>query len=130
MPPVPPLSSSGWARTASTRTPALIVGLLGCIVLLSLRHTVGRPGSQPARQGTKRGSESMTVSKRAQELLADLEAAAAELEAAARAVPAPLYHQRPDAEEWSVGEILAHMANSPRFYVSEVRRLLQEGGGA
>jgi uncharacterized damage-inducible protein DinB len=71
----------------------------------------------------------MTVSKRAQELLADLEAAAAELEAAARAVPAPLFHQRPAAEEWSAGEILAHMANSPRFYVSEVRRLLQEGGG-
>jgi hypothetical protein len=71
----------------------------------------------------------MTASKRAQELLDELEDAAAELEAAARAVPAPLFHQRPAAEEWSAGEILAHMADSPRFYVSEVRRLLQEGGG-
>jgi hypothetical protein len=45
----------------------------------------------------------MTVSKRAQELLDDLEAAASELEAAARAVPAPLFHRRPAPEEWSAG---------------------------
>ncbi len=72
----------------------------------------------------------MAENRDTEQLLADLDAAEAALEAAARGVPAALLHQRPAPDEWSVGEILAHMADSPRFYVAEVRRLVREGGGA
>ncbi len=62
-------------------------------------------------------------------LLEALQAAAAELEAAALAVPSELLYRRPAPEEWSVMEILAHMADSPRFYAAEIRRLLRTVGG-
>jgi hypothetical protein len=69
-------------------------------------------------------------SARARQLIDDLEAAEAELEAAARAAPDHLLQRRPAADEWSVLEILAHMADSPRFYAAEIRRLIREGGGS
>jgi uncharacterized damage-inducible protein DinB len=69
------------------------------------------------------------ASARVHQLLEALQAAAAELEAAALAVPGELLYRRPAPDEWSVMEILAHMADSPRFYAAEIRRLLRAGGG-
>ena len=69
------------------------------------------------------------MSTRAQQLIDDLDAGEAELEAAARAAPPGIVHRRPAPDEWSVIELLAHMANSPCFYVAEIQRLVRQGGG-
>lgn len=60
-----------------------------------------------------------------------LRAAMDELRAATGAVPATRFDERPEAEEWSANEVMAHVVTAGRFFGDAVVRLLDglPGGG-
>jgi hypothetical protein len=69
------------------------------------------------------------------EIVAKVEAAMAELGAAARAVPVARFAERPGPEEWSANEVLAHVVAADRYFGGGIIAILEgrpapaRGGG-
>lgn len=66
------------------------------------------------------------VSPAAESLALRLEEARDKLLRQAGQVRPELFHQRPSPHEWSVGEILAHVADAQEFYLLMVQSMLGE----
>jgi uncharacterized damage-inducible protein DinB len=62
------------------------------------------------------------------EILAKVEAAMADLAKAARAVPAARFAQRPEPEEWSANEVLAHVVAADTYFGGGVVAILEARG--
>jgi hypothetical protein len=69
------------------------------------------------------------------EIVAKVEAGMAELGKAARAVPATRFAERPEPEEWSANEVLAHVVAADGYFGGSVVAVLEDrpapprGGG-
>jgi DinB superfamily len=69
------------------------------------------------------------------DIIAKVEAAMADLENAARAVPAARFTERPEPEEWSANEVLAHVVTADRYFGGGIVAILGDrpapprGGG-
>ena len=69
------------------------------------------------------------------EIIAKVEGAMADLAKAARAVPAARFSDRPEPEEWSANEVLAHVVAADTYFgggvvaILEGRPVPQRGGG-
>lgn len=69
------------------------------------------------------------------EIVAKVEAAMADLAKAARAVPAARFGERPEPEEWSANEVLAHVVAADTYFgggivaILEGRPTPKRGGG-
>jgi len=69
------------------------------------------------------------------EIIAKVEAAMADLAKAARAVPAARFAERPEPEEWSANEVLAHVVAADTYFgggvvaILEARPTPPRGGG-
>jgi DinB family protein len=69
------------------------------------------------------------------EIVAKVEAAMADLAKAARAVPAARFAERPEPEEWSANEVLAHVVAADTYFGGGIVAILQgqpspkRGGG-
>ena len=69
------------------------------------------------------------------EIIARVEAAMADLAKAARAVPAARFAERPEPEEWSANEVLAHVVAADTYFgggvvaILEARPTPPRGGG-
>src|SRR5919199_24475 len=69
------------------------------------------------------------------EIIAKVEAAMADLAKAARAVPAARFAERPEPEEWSANEVLAHVLTADRYFGGGIVAILEgrpappRGGG-
>jgi DinB family protein len=69
------------------------------------------------------------------EIVAKVEAAMADLAQAARAVPAARFAERPEPEEWSANEVLAHVVAADTYFgggvvaILEARATPPRGGG-
>ena len=69
------------------------------------------------------------------EIIAKVEAAMADLAKAARAVPAARFGERPEPEEWSANEVLAHVVAADTYFgggivaILEARPTPPRGGG-
>jgi hypothetical protein len=69
------------------------------------------------------------------EIMAKVEAAMADLAKAARAVPAARFAERPEPEEWSANEVLAHVVAADTYFgggivaILEGRLAAARGGG-
>jgi hypothetical protein len=61
-----------------------------------------------------------------EQLLGDVAAAGEEFARFVEGLPAEVVHRRPGGEEWSVAEISGHVAESPLFHATTVRRLLDD----
>jgi hypothetical protein len=61
-----------------------------------------------------------------EQLLDDVAAAGEEFARFVEGLPADVIHRRSGGEEWSVAEISGHVAESPLFHVTTVRRLLAD----
>ena len=59
-------------------------------------------------------------------LVERVRAAMAELRTAALAVPTARFHERPAPEEWSAGEVLAHVVEAGALFAERVRRALAD----
>jgi len=59
------------------------------------------------------------------EMIAKLEAAMADLAKAARAVPAARFGERPEPEEWSANEVLAHVIAADTYFGGGVVAILE-----
>ena len=59
------------------------------------------------------------------EIIAKVEAAMADLAAAARAVPAARFAQRPEPEEWSANEVLAHVVAADAYFGGGIVAILE-----
>jgi DinB superfamily len=59
------------------------------------------------------------------EMIAKLEAAMADLAKAARAVPATRFGERPEPEEWSANEVLAHVVAADTYFGGGVVAILE-----
>jgi len=65
------------------------------------------------------------------EIVDKVRAAMGELRAAANAIPAARFDERPAAEEWSANEVMAHVVKAGRHFGGAIARLLDgvPGGG-
>src|SRR5438034_10797905 len=69
------------------------------------------------------------------EIIAKVEAAMADLATAARAVPSARFGERPEPEEWSANEVLAHVVAADTYFGGGVVAILESrpaparGGG-
>jgi hypothetical protein len=69
------------------------------------------------------------------EIIVKVEAAMAELATAARAVPSPRFAERPEPEEWSANEVLAHVVAADTYFGGGIVAILEgrptpsRGGG-
>src|SRR5256885_8876431 len=59
------------------------------------------------------------------EIVAKVEAAMADLAKAARAVPAARFAERPEPEEWSANEVLAHVVAADTYFGGGIVAVLQ-----
>jgi len=59
------------------------------------------------------------------EIIAKVEAAMADLATAARAVPGTRFAQRPEPEEWSANEVLAHVVTADTYFGGGVVAILE-----
>jgi hypothetical protein len=59
------------------------------------------------------------------EIIAKVEAAMADLARAARAVPAARFAERPEPEEWSANEVLAHVVAADTYFGGGVVAILE-----
>ena len=59
------------------------------------------------------------------ELIAKVEAAMADLAKAARMVPAPRFTERPEPEEWSANEVLAHVVAADTYFGGGIIAILE-----
>src|SRR6267143_5801568 len=59
------------------------------------------------------------------EIVAKVEAAMADLAKAARAVPATRFDERPEPEEWSANEVLAHVVAADGYFGGGVVAILE-----
>ena len=53
-------------------------------------------------------------------IIAKIEEAMAELRAAAAAVPAPRFEERPEPSEWSANEVMAHVVDAGRHFGEQI----------
>jgi hypothetical protein len=60
------------------------------------------------------------------EIIAKVEAAMADLAKAARAVPAARFAERPEPEEWSANEVLAHVVAADTYFGGGVVAILED----
>src|SRR5262249_62076567 len=59
------------------------------------------------------------------EIIAKVEAAMADLATAARAVPAARFAERPEPEEWSANEVLAHVVAADAYFGGGIVAILE-----
>ena len=59
------------------------------------------------------------------EIIAKVEAAMADLATAARAVPAARFAERPEPEEWSANEVLAHVVAADTYFGGSIVAILE-----
>src|SRR5256885_12461912 len=63
------------------------------------------------------------------EIVAKVEAAMADLAKAARAVPAARFAERPEPEEWSANEVLAHVVAADTYFGGGIVAILEWRAG-
>jgi len=65
------------------------------------------------------------------EIVEKVQAAMDQLRSAVTAVPAGRFHERPEPDEWSANEVMAHVVTAGRYFGDAVVRLLDglPGGG-
>jgi uncharacterized damage-inducible protein DinB len=59
-----------------------------------------------------------------EQIIGKVQEAMTQLQAAARAVPAPRFAERPAPEEWSANEVMAHVVEAGRHFGGAITRVL------